>query len=465
LKKFGRWLWRYAGSLQLAVIIILGLAFIAGWGTITEATYNTETAQKLVYHSVYMYSLMIFLIVNLVVSALHRWPWQKRHIGFVVAHVGIIILLVGSEVTKQKGIDGSMVFGIGERNRYVSINQTELGVYIPVGDGNYMPLVKKDVDFLVRPPNPNQPFELATTTDKIEVVDYYPYAGFKTTITESQNNNEGVAARFQISSSRVNMTEWVQQAGTSAGVLNLGPARVVVSTTEVPASGENEIILQPHDSDQMKYVIRSARAGGSQKTGMMKIGDVIDTGWMDMRFRLLNYYPHSTMKNEFQKLERPTPISTSAIKIRVGEQEHWLGLNATLKLFSDEAAYLISYGMKRLDLGFNIQLKDFKIGRYEGTNRAATYESDVLLEGQGDPINISMNEPMVHNNFTFYQASFQEGPDGKPTASILSVNYDPGRWLKYLGSLLIVLGSIIMFYFRTYLLKRSANEGSNSKAA
>jgi cytochrome c biogenesis protein ResB len=57
-----------------------------------------------------------------------------------------------------------------------------------------------------------------------------------------------------------------------------------------------------------------------------------------------------------------------------------------------------------------------------------------------------MNEPLKHGGYTLYQASFQQGPTGEPIASILSVNYDPGRWIKYLGSLIICLGVIWLFY-------------------
>ena len=59
-----------------------------------------------------------------------------------------------------------------------------------------------------------------------------------------------------------------------------------------------------------------------------------------------------------------------------------------------------------------------------------------------------MNEPLKHEGFTFYQASFERDESGKPVTSILSVNHDPGRWVKYLGSFLIVLGSVVLFYFR-----------------
>jgi hypothetical protein len=80
--------------------------------------------------------------------------------------------------------------------------------------------------------------------------------------------------------------------------------------------------------------------------------------------------------------------------------------------------------------------------------RAASYASQVAVPGLTESATISMNEPLKHMGFTVYQASFQDGPDGKPVASIFSVNHDPGRWLKYLGCLIISLGTILLFYMK-----------------
>ena len=106
------------------------------------------------------------------------------------------------------------------------------------------------------------------------------------------------------------------------------------------------------------------------------------------------------------------------------------------------------FSLQQMD--FDLELVDFEVGRYQGTTRAATYASDVrVVEGdtKSDVINISMNEPLYHKGFTFYQSSFSEDEFGKPTTSVFSVNRDPGRPWKYLGSILIVAGCIWLFYF------------------
>lgn len=128
-----------------------------------------------------------------------------------------------------------------------------------------------------------------------------------------------------------------------------------------------------------------------------------------------------------------------------------------IRLFTDQAVYILTYGNAKQDVGFDLSLKDFEVGRYPGTMRAASYASQVMVPGVGVKT-ISMNEPLKHAGFTFYQASFQEDDNGRPIATVLSVNRDPGRWIKYLGSLLIVFGIIHLFYFKRKSARSTAKK-------
>ena len=73
------------------------------------------------------------------------------------------------------------------------------------------------------------------------------------------------------------------------------------------------------------------------------------------------------------------------------------------------------------------------------------------------PITISMNEPLTHRGYTFYQASYirEEDPrTGRETGrvqSVLQVGKNPGRVVIYTGSLLVVLGAFVQFYMRAGL--------------
>ena len=65
-----------------------------------------------------------------------------------------------------------------------------------------------------------------------------------------------------------------------------------------------------------------------------------------------------------------------------------------------------------------------------------------------------MNSPMKHMGFTFYQASYSQDNAGN-YSSTLAVNVDQGRFLKYLGSLMLVLGGI--WHYNINKRKKGAN--------
>ncbi|MFN8943139.1 MAG: cytochrome c biogenesis protein ResB, partial [Pseudobdellovibrionaceae bacterium] len=220
-----------------------------------------------------------------------------------------------------------------------------------------------------------------------------------------------------------------------------------VDGVSISEKGRNEIYFLPKENG-VEFALFHKDKNTPLKTGSAKEGDVIDLGWMDLKLRVLRYLPHA--KEEWTVLDktRPTPLTTSAIKLTYNKKEHWVLLNDVLKIFTQNAVFLIVYGQRRIDLGFPIVLKEFHMDKYQGTNRAMSYKSQVDVAGLGER-EISMNEPLKHAGFTFYQASFQDDETtGKPIASILSVNRDPGRFLKYLGSLVMTFGTILLFYFR-----------------
>lgn len=480
-----KWLasaYKFLGSLKMAVIVILLIAVISAIGTIVESRFDMITSQTLVYHTWYMYGALGLLVMVLVISAVERLPWQRKHIGFVVAHVGIIILIFGSWVTARQGIDGVLNIGIGESQRMISIPRaTDLLVYETL-DGNFFNQVKRDhhgrllestegkpevqsadeVDFLKDPPTSSEPYVIKTKDSEIRITEYWPYAIKKSDITESERTQDGPALRFQLKNPNVTVTEWVVQEGTNSAKFDMGPAKVILAKdSKEPAPTGNAILVYPAtEKGKFHYSIFTASTGGLSKTGLASVGEPLQTGWMGLEFKALQIFPNAARKTDFQKLDRPTPISTSAMKVEFQGKTHWLGLNSVLRLFTDNKGYIVTYQNRRMDLGFDVRLTDFKVGRYQGTMRASSYQSEVLIESIGKQL-ISMNEPLKHQGYTFYQASFQENEFGQPIASVLSVNRDPGRWIKYFGALLILLGSIILFYFK----KRLASTASNSSSS
>jgi hypothetical protein len=108
---------------------------------------------------------------------------------------------------------------------------------------------------------------------------------------------------------------------------------------------------------------------------------------------------------------------------------------------------------KRHVLPLLVKLIDFKKLDHPGTKMARSYESRVLIRTSGleRETVISMNKPLRHEEFTFYQSSFSQTRQGE--SSTFSVVRNSGRLLPYVASLVISLGMLIHF---TWIMFRFA---------
>ncbi|MFC1584091.1 cytochrome c biogenesis protein ResB [Fibrobacterota bacterium] len=96
-------------------------------------------------------------------------------------------------------------------------------------------------------------------------------------------------------------------------------------------------------------------------------------------------------------------------------------------------------------LPITLTLLDFKKTEYPGTMIPKSFESRVVMRKPEleREVLISMNKPLRHHNYTFYQSSYSQSEHGE--VSTLSVVRNPGRLLPYIGSLIISLGLFIHF--------------------
>jgi len=103
--------WRvvhWLGSLQLALILLAMIAIACAVATFAESGFSAKVAQAYIYKAPWFILWLGVLCVNLFAVTLTRWPWEKKHTGFIVTHYGIIILLAGAVVGLQTGFEGNV---------------------------------------------------------------------------------------------------------------------------------------------------------------------------------------------------------------------------------------------------------------------------------------------------------------------------------------------------------------------
>ncbi len=119
------------GSLRIAVPLLITIAGVLAWGTIYEARFGTASVQRFIYHSWWFQVLLAFLAINLATAALERYPWQWRHLPFVLAHIGIILILLGGILGSRFGVDGQMMIPEGQAERTLETPGNVLVVHLP----------------------------------------------------------------------------------------------------------------------------------------------------------------------------------------------------------------------------------------------------------------------------------------------------------------------------------------------
>jgi hypothetical protein len=144
-----------------------------------------------------------------------------------------------------------------------------------------------------------------------------------------------------------------------------------------------------------------------------------------------------------------------------GEEVDWLFFNRQISLTTPETLegaapeQQLSFERYSLPLGFKVQLLDFVEEKYPGSRQAASYSSLVeitdVAAGTTFTALIAMNKPLKYKGYKFFQSSFERNRGGE--TSVLTVSRDPGTLLVYAGSILMVVGLIMIYYLKRRLVQ------------
>ena len=93
------------GSLNLAVILLITIAGAIGFATVMESKFDSAVARYYIYNAAWFNVWLLALALNLACAAFTRWPWRRKHLGFVITHAGIILLLTGAVIGHTCGFE------------------------------------------------------------------------------------------------------------------------------------------------------------------------------------------------------------------------------------------------------------------------------------------------------------------------------------------------------------------------
>ena len=178
-------------------------------------------------------------------------------------------------------------------------------------------------------------------------------------------------------------------------------------------------------------------------------------------FQIIHAFPHA--QEAMIPVNRSNKLQQPAFEIELenlaGRATLWVPFETEKKVAFGDSIVTLKYTKREIPLGFELELKDFEVGRYQGTMNPASFSSTVQMRDPAMKLDeesvISMNRPLIHNGFTCYQSSYVEGPR---MVSILSVAQDPGGTIAYIGFTGFMIGFICVITFRQNRPKRRSKE-------
>jgi hypothetical protein len=251
----------FFASLKLAVVLLAVLIIAAIAGTIYESSFDAKVARAYVYGAPWFNLWLVLLGANLTVSALSRWPWRKHHLAFLITHLGIITLLIGSLIGRIWGTEGTITLFKGEptANRLL-VDQHQLRVHDVDGIVKGYP-----AEFLHHPPTPQHPRDLGRLASgaRLQIIDYAPAIEGKLN-PKPLTDGGAPALHFTISTAMMNqrLDSWLLANDPQHGNFSMGLANIELKRGGAPDLGKGDSPNRP--------------AGAIESTSMSKSEEEIE---------------------------------------------------------------------------------------------------------------------------------------------------------------------------------------------
>lgn len=272
---------KFFASLRLAVVLLAVLIVATITGTICESSFDAKVARAYVYGAPWFNLWLLLLGANLAVSALSRWPWKKHHTAFLITHLGIITLLIGSLIGRTFGIEGTITLFKGDPpTSRLLVDEHQLRVHDVDGIIKGYP-----AEFLHHPPTPEKPRDLGALASgaKLSIVDYADAIEGKLNPRPLKEGG-APAVHFVINTAMMGqkLESWLLADNAEHGSFSMGLANIELKRGQAKetASAPPPTVRREGDVDLAESIFAFANAPEEQ------IGRVVKGGSVGAKVRL-----------------------------------------------------------------------------------------------------------------------------------------------------------------------------------
>lgn len=216
----------------------------------------------------------------------------------------------------------------------------------------------------------------------------------------------------------------------------------------------NTVYLLAGPGEQLHFIAR--RPGENRQIGTLKLNEVVPLEWkMNPGLRVKQFIPIAESKQMVvpASLESGAHFTRPALELKLTGQGYTTNIfvqwNRPFEIIASGTPLTFLYTDGKIPIDFNIQLLKFNMPTFEGTDMPASYESLVRITNPktGDALEhkIWMNHPMSYGGYRISQSGYSKTMG--ITTSTLQLLADPGSPLKWIGSILVMLGITLMYFW------------------
>ncbi|MGI9243364.1 MAG: cytochrome c biogenesis protein ResB [Verrucomicrobiales bacterium] len=411
--------------------------------------------------------LMVLLFLNLLCGALIRARKNWRTPGMLIAHGGIMFMLVAGLVSFTLTREGSLI--LWEDAEFgATYEQAEGGVKITAVDpalaAGKVGLQVDDLLIAVTEPGSDGEFG-GDDDERLVIADYGPdravraaeqftagLAGEKVKLSISRGGEEKeieVNYSGRAGNEAFNLMDWSIEVGEYTG--DTLPENVMVippaALTPLLKRGSKRVFYSedlPFEIEISRYLQNCMPQPASEADpGKNAVGGFY--------LREVEVDPEEERNIHGANVRILPKGGGEAIEesLLFGDYPD-RGWTAPLTVEVDGRRWAVNLTKQRMSLPFKIRLEDFTKLEHPGTMKAKEYMSDVTKlnkDGTGETSLIEMNKPLRSDGFTVYQASWgpEGAAEGQPLFTSLAVSRNPAdQWPKY-SCYIVSLGLLIHF--------------------
>ena len=436
-------IYNFISDIRVTVFLLLAFAVAIGVATFIENDFGTVTAQVEVYRARWFEILLGILTLNLITIFFKFKMYKFKKWSLSLFHLSFIIVAIGAFVTRYIGFEGTMHIREGESSNFILSEKTYLTVQI---DGKEKLTEPKLFSNLTE-----NHFSADVDGFEIELKKYIPYASYQ--FVKAENGTSFISAKVAFQNSQPRDIKLEQGESLNLFGKQLAFGKSLNGDIKIVRKGEKLILKSSGHISGFSMETQETFEFGTSAEIKQKI--LFQTNGLSIVFTSIDISVKRTLVSNLNMAKNQREMFNSAFIFEIKHGDEVKEMTVFGRADSMGQTYFtniagkeigISYGAKVIHLPFSLKLRDFQLERYPGSMSPSSYASEVTLldKNVSKDFRIYMNHILDYQGYRFFQSSY----DRDELGTILSVNFDPGTPITYLGYLMMFIGMIASIFVK-----------------